>query len=68
MEGGLSPSVLECPAGGALLCSPLEFLDEFGGSCTSCIGSRFIQWGPLVQDNCSELDFTADEFRINMIC
>ena len=47
---------------GALLCSPLEFLDEFGGSRTSCIGSRFIQWGPLVQDNFSQLDFTADEF------
>jgi hypothetical protein len=47
---------------GALLCSPLEFLDELGGSRTSCIGSRFIKWGPLVQDNCSELDFTADEF------
>ncbi len=48
---------------GALLCSPLEFLDEFGGSRTSCIGSSSIQWGPLVQDHCSELDVTADEFR-----
>ena len=48
---------------GALLCSPLEFLDDFGGSRTSCIGSRFIHWGPLVQDNCSELDFTADVFK-----
>ena len=47
---------------GALLCSPLEFLDELGGNRTSSIGSSFIQWGPLVQDNCSELDFTADEF------
>ncbi|KAA6422652.1 MAG: hypothetical protein FRX49_07512 [Trebouxia sp. A1-2] len=48
---------------GALLCSPLEFSDDFGGSRTSCIGSRFIHWGPLVQDHCSELDFTADVFR-----
>ncbi|KAL0033572.1 hypothetical protein WJX79_004381 [Trebouxia sp. C0005] len=42
---------------------PLEFSDDFGGSRTSCIGSRFIHWGPLVQDHCSELDFTADVFR-----
>jgi hypothetical protein len=47
----------------ALLCSPLEFVDDFGGSRTCCIGSSSIQWGPLVQDNCSELDFTADVFR-----
>ena len=52
-----------CHDVGALLCSLLEFLDEFGGSRTSCIGSSSIQWGPLVQDHCSELDFTADEFR-----
>jgi len=44
---------------GALLCSPLEFLDAFRGSRTSCIGSSSIQWGP----HCSELDFTADVFR-----
>ncbi|KAL0033516.1 hypothetical protein WJX79_000587 [Trebouxia sp. C0005] len=42
---------------------PLDFSDDFGGSRTSCIGSRFIHWGPLVQDHCSELDFTADVFR-----
>ena len=28
---------------GALLCSPLEFSDAFGGSCTSCIDSSLIQ-------------------------
>ncbi|DBB00816.1 TPA: hypothetical protein ACH3X1_000745 [Trebouxia sp. C0004] len=48
---------------GALLCSPLEFLDDCGGSRTSCKGSSSIQWGPLVQDNCSELDFTAVVFE-----
>ncbi len=47
---------------GALLSSTLELLDDFGGSRTSCIGSDFIQWGPLVQGNCSELEFTADTF------
>jgi len=48
---------------GALLCSPFEFSDAFGGSHTSCIDSGLIQWGPLLQDNCSELEFTADVFK-----
>lgn len=47
----------------AVLCSPLEFLASFGSSRSSCTGSRFIKWGPILHGNCSELDFTADAFK-----
>ena len=48
---------------GALLCSPLEFWEDQAGVCTHCVRSRYIRWGPLVQDDCSELDVTADTYH-----
>ena len=48
---------------GALLCSPLEFWEDQAGKCTHCVGSQYILWGPMVQQNCSELDVTADVYH-----
>ena len=48
---------------GALLCSPLEFWEDQAGKCTHCVGSQYIRWGPMVQQNCSELDVTADVYH-----